>query len=47
MRAFLHGDGFATVGTRQGVSWFKDAPEKLRVLLKTSGDLDVEASSQL
>ena len=28
MRTCLHGDAFATVGTRQGVTWFKDALEK-------------------
>ena len=31
---FLHGDDFATVGTRQEVSWFKTALEK-RLEIKT------------
>ena len=28
LRTFLHGDDFATVGTRSGVKWLKDALEK-------------------
>ena len=28
LRTFLHGDDFATVGTREQVSWFKAALEK-------------------
>ena len=28
LKTFLHGDDFATVGTRAGVKWFKEALEK-------------------
>ena len=28
LRTFLHGDDFATVGTREEVKWFKEALEK-------------------
>ena len=34
LRTFLHGDDFATVGTRDGVQWFKTAFEK-RFEIKT------------
>ena len=27
LRTFLHGDDFATVGTREGVKWLKEALE--------------------
>ena len=35
LRTFLHGDDFATVGTRQEVSWFKQALER-RFEIKSS-----------
>ena len=34
LRTFLHGDDFATVGTRDGVQWFKKALEN-RFEIKT------------
>ena len=35
LRTFLHGDDFATVGTRDGVRWFKQALER-RFEIKSS-----------
>ena len=35
LRTFLHGDDFATVGTREGVNWFKQSLEK-RFEIKSS-----------
>ena len=29
LRTFLHGDDFATVGTRDGVKWLKEASENI------------------